>query len=404
MCAAKSRNDVRKPPRRGGAVRIARVSIANHMERNGAKVELRRGNWYLNERLQTILSATPVLYSVTLVVYLSSTIWIRIKYRDILYASKRKVYADHADLPLFSGCDEMACQQYMAVIINYINKSQDPCKTFYGFVCDGWKHQHHLISVVDAAEDSMYKRALDAVERAFHNGRKQARNFSSMASVEKKVAALVKSCMELSENSLQDLKRFMTEHHHQWPAKSPWDSLAILLNLSGNWNIYLWFQVNVRLSPFRVGSSEPVPKIVPSAAFRSWIATMRLFLGHRTRSTRSLRYQKYVRRMLRLFDVSAPRSAYIISTIEAMNKLALGTLALAITAPKPSIVRMSIRVLAETVILPIPTGRLVLLFNEYLMWARRFSPYDVMTVKTWVSCALLSTFWDSVSSHNRRSH
>ncbi|KAH7934535.1 hypothetical protein HPB51_029098 [Rhipicephalus microplus] len=125
-----------------------------NQERNGAEVELRRGNWYLNERLQTILSATAVLCSVALVVYLSSTISIRIEYRDILHASKRKIYADHADLPLFSGCDEMACQQYMAAIITSINKSQDPCKNFYGFVCDRWKHQHHLISLVDVAEDS----------------------------------------------------------------------------------------------------------------------------------------------------------------------------------------------------------------------------------------------------------
>ncbi|KAL3227124.1 hypothetical protein MRX96_048845 [Rhipicephalus microplus] len=161
----------------------------------------------------------------------------------------------------------------------------------------------------------------------------------------------------------------------------PWDPLAILLDLSGNCNIHLWFQVNVRLSSFRVGSTEPVLKIVPSAAFRSWIATMRLFVGHPTGSTRSLRYQKYVRRMLRPFDVSAPRSAEIISTIEAMNKLALDTLAPAMTAPEPHIMRMSIRDLTETAILPIPTGRLVLLFNEYLIWARCFSPYDVVEVE-----------------------
>ncbi|KAL3206458.1 hypothetical protein MRX96_040044 [Rhipicephalus microplus] len=108
---------------------------------------------------------------------------------------------------------------------------------------------------------------------------------------------------------------------------------------------------------------------------------MRLFVGHPTESTRSLRYQKCVRRMLRLFDVSAPRSADIISIIEAMNKLTLDTLAPAMTVPEPSIVRMSIRDLTETAILPIPTGRLVLLFNEYLMWARRFSPYDVVEVE-----------------------
>ncbi|KAL3227121.1 hypothetical protein MRX96_048842 [Rhipicephalus microplus] len=67
--------------------------------------------------------------------------------------------------------------------------------------------------------------------------------------------------------------------------------------------------------------------------------------------------------------------------LEAMNKHTLDTLAPAMTAPEPSIVRMSIRDLTETAILPIPTGRLVLLFNEYLMRARCFPPYDVVEVE-----------------------
>ncbi|KAL3227119.1 hypothetical protein MRX96_048840 [Rhipicephalus microplus] len=129
-----------EPPAVPGPAPNARWVSDKHAfleKRNGAEVELRQGNWYLNERLQTIISATAVLCSVTLVVYLSSTIWIRTEYPDIFHASRREVYTDHADLPLFSGCDEMACQQYMAAIINSINKSQDPCKNFYGFVCDG---------------------------------------------------------------------------------------------------------------------------------------------------------------------------------------------------------------------------------------------------------------------------
>lgn len=85
--------------------------------------------------------------------------------------------------------------------------------------------------------------------------------------------------------------------------------------------------------------------------------------------------------MLRLFDVPGSRSGEIISTIEAMNKLTLETLAPAMTAPEPRIVRMSIRNLTETGSLRIPTGRLVLLFNEYLMWARRFSANDVVQVE-----------------------
>ncbi|XP_037560143.2 endothelin-converting enzyme-like 1 [Dermacentor silvarum] len=352
-----------------------------NQERNGAEVVVRPGNWYMNQRFQAALSTTAILCSVALLVYLGSTLWIRIKYRDLLRASTRKAYAEHADLPLFSGCDEMACQLYMAAIRSSINKSQDPCQNFYGFVCDGWKHQHRLLSVVDAAQDTMYKRALTAIKRVSQDSHNQAKTASSAMSVEKKVAALAKSCMELSESSLEDLKRFMFERHLPWPERSRWDPLAILLDLSGNWNVHLWFQVNIRLSPFRVGSTEPVLKIVPSAAFRSWMATMRAFAGHPTGSTPSLHYRRYVRKMLRLFGGSESASREIVSTIEAMNKLTLETLGPAMNVPEPRIVRMSIRNLTETGTLRIATGRMVLLFNELFMWARRFSASDMVQVE-----------------------
>ncbi|XP_070376927.1 uncharacterized protein [Dermacentor albipictus] len=262
-----------------------------------------------------------------------------------------------------------------------INKSQDPCEDFCGFVCDGWKHQYHLLSVMDAAEDTMYERGLNAIKLASLESHNQAQCASSAISVEKKVAALARSCVELSESSLQDLRTFMFERHLPWPEKSRWDPLAILLDLSGKWNVHLWFQVNIRLSPLRVGSIEPVLKIVPSAAFRSWMATMRAFAGHPTGSASSLRDRRYVRKMLQLFDGSESASGEIVSTIDAMNKLTLQTLGPAMYVPEPRIVRTAIRNLTETATLRIGTGHLVLLLNEHFTWARRFSPRDIAQVE-----------------------
>ncbi|KAH6945684.1 hypothetical protein HPB50_009609 [Hyalomma asiaticum] len=353
----------------------------DNQEQGGAEVVVHQVNWYRNQRFKAVLTATAILCGVVILVYLGSTLWIRIKYRELLRATTQNANTDHADLPLFSGCDEVACQHYMAAITSSVNKSKDPCDDLYGFVCDGWKQRHHMLSVLDAAEDTMYEHALSAIKSVSLNESYQAEVILFSTSVEKKVAALARSCVELSESSLQDLKRFMSERHLPWPRKSRWDPLAILLDLSGNWNIHLWFQVDVTLSPFRVGSTEPVLKITPSAAFRSWIATMRAFVSHPTGSVPSLHYQRYVRGMLRVFDVPDSSSGKIVSTIMTINELILKSLGPAMTVPEQRIVRMSIRNLTETATLRFPTGGLVLLFNEYLMWARRFSPSDIVQVE-----------------------
>ncbi|XP_070376921.1 uncharacterized protein [Dermacentor albipictus] len=205
-----------------------------NQERNDVEVIVRRGNWYMNPRFQALLSATAILCSVLLLFYLGSTLRIGIKYRNLHRASTRRAYAERADLPLFSGCDEMACQLCMAAISTSINKSHDPCEDFYWFVCDGWKHQDRVLSVVDAAEDTMYERALNAIKLASQDSHNQAQSASSGTSVEKKVGALARSCVDISESSLQDLRRVMFERPLPWPERSRWDPLAILLDLSGN--------------------------------------------------------------------------------------------------------------------------------------------------------------------------
>lgn len=161
----------------------------------------------MNERWQAVLYVTANLCSIALLVYHSLTLRIHIRHCDILRASTRKVFADHGDLLLLSGCDDMACEQYKAVMKTPMNMSYGPCKNSCVFVSDGWKHQHCLLSVVDVAEDSMYKRVPNAVFHASYNGHKQVRTFSSAASVQMKITDLAKCCMASSESSLQNLKR-----------------------------------------------------------------------------------------------------------------------------------------------------------------------------------------------------
>ncbi|KAH7942227.1 hypothetical protein HPB49_022222 [Dermacentor silvarum] len=337
--------------------------INQPQEHNGIEAIVRQGNWCMHPRFQTVLSTRATLCRIALLVYFGSTLWIRIRYRGLLHANTRR---EHAVLPLFCGWDDMACNLYTATIRNSIKKSQDPCDNFYGFVCDGWKHQHRFLSV-DAAEDAMHKRALNGIKRGFQDNGNHAEAASSTTSVQERVAALARSYMERSsESSLQNLKRLMSDNHLSWPPTGDNHPLAILLDMSANWNVHLWFQVRVSLSSFRVGSTVLVLKIVPSTDFRSWIASMRVYTGHLVWTALWLRYHKNVRTMLRVFDVSESCSGEIVSTIEAMNRLTLETLGPAVAEPEPRIVRMSIPNLTETATLGISTGRLVLLFNEYL--------------------------------------
>ncbi|XP_049516985.1 uncharacterized protein LOC125942769 [Dermacentor silvarum] len=350
-------------------------------ERAGLNVVVMRANWRMNPSHKAILQAAAVIGTVAFLLYLGATLWIRVKDHGVLHASTRTTHAQHADLPLFSGCDEMACHKYVAAIELSINRSQDPCQNFYRFVCDGWKRHHHLLSVVDAAEDAMYGRALNAIEWSTEDGSSPYFAVPSALSVDKKVAGLAKSCMELSQSSLPDLKKFMAERHLPWPKTSRWDLLEILLDLSGNWNVHLWFHVSFELAPLRGGTGEPVLKIGHSAAFHAWIATTRAFAGQPAGTAASLRYRQYVRAMLRLFDASEVVEDEVIATIEAMNRLILQVLGPAMAEPESRILRMSIRNLTDTATPGIAAGRLLLLLNEYFIWARRFSARDVVQVE-----------------------
>ncbi|KAL1470517.1 hypothetical protein MTO96_040370 [Rhipicephalus appendiculatus] len=341
-----------------------------------------QANWRMNPRHKVILDSTAVITVVAFVLYLGTSMWIRVIDRGVFRASSQRMpHGEHADLPLFSGCAEVACHKYMAAIELSINRSQDPCQNLYRFVCDGWKDPNHL-SAVDAAEAAMYGRALSAIDWSSEDigGRHHSTGQSALG-VANKVAGLVKSCMELSQSSLSELKRFMAERHLPWPKTSRWDLLEILLDLSGNWNVHLWFHVSFELAPFRGGTGEPVLRIGHSAAFHAWIATMRMFAGQRAGTAASLRYRRYVRAMLDIFGASEAVREEVAAKIEAMDRLTLEVLGPAMAEADSRILRTSIRNLTGTATPGIAAGRLLLLLNEYFIWARRFTAQDIVQVE-----------------------
>lgn len=107
---------------------------------------------------------------------------------------------------------------------------------------------------------------------------------------------------------------------------------------------------------------------------------MRSFVGQPVASTSSLRYRRYVKHMLSFFDVPESSAYVLVSKIEETNRLTLEALGPAIAEPEMRTLRMPIRNFSESVTPGIVAGSLLLFFNEYFIWARRFSAGDVVEV------------------------
>ncbi|XP_077489255.1 kell blood group glycoprotein-like [Amblyomma americanum] len=326
------------------------------------------GNW-----IKVVLLPVLLVFAATGLIYMTTTYWMRIQRGYFWRTSPLLHRVKNSDIPLLPYCDSMACKTYRSLLKSSVNRSQNPCKDFYRFVCDGWRKQHRVLSVVDAAQDTMYTHALNEIENDPGFAMSKNTAAASVPNVRKRIADLVASCVQYSRNSLHELKIFLAERHLPWPATSPRDLLEILLDFSGKWNLHLWFQMTLDLAPYRSGTGEPLLKIANSAKFRAWIALMRAMSGQRKETQLSLRYRKYIRSVLGLFGVSESRAEQLASAIQEMDRLTLDVLGPAMADPEQKILRMSIQNMAATATPGIPTGRWLQLLNEYFAWARLFS-------------------------------
>ncbi|KAK8759202.1 hypothetical protein V5799_003166, partial [Amblyomma americanum] len=332
-----------------------------------------QANCNLSLWIKVVLLPTKLVFVITAVIYMKVRQWIPVQHDDFLRATTPRLQADHMDLPLFPGGDNTECQKYRAGIESSLNWFKDPCESFYTFVCDGWRQHHHIVSILDLAEDEMYSRALNSVKRAPQFYRSSGIPARSAPSDQKKVAALVRACKRHSKNGSDELKTFMGGHHLPWPMTSPKDLLDILFDISGNWNVHLWFQVTLDLSPYQAGTGDPLLKIGSSAMFGAWKALMRTFDCQRRGTEPSLRYQKYAKNMLALFGVSELLSPEMASTIQEMDILALEVLALATVDPEQKILRLSIQNLSDAVTPGFPTNRWALLVDTHFPWDHSYS-------------------------------
>ncbi|KAK8777486.1 hypothetical protein V5799_029173 [Amblyomma americanum] len=407
--------EMRRAAQRAFAARAVTTADASRTERREpgsgpqvAGVTVLLVCWHVHPRFNGALSAA-ILCGVALFLYSVSAVWIRIRYRHLFHATSRADYTDHACRPFSSGCDSTACKMYTGAADSSLNRSQGPSNNFYRFVRDGWKQEHRLLSVLGAAEDMMYGRALNTIEWAPRDTLKPVPVQSVASSVVRSFIELAKSCIETSESSLHRLKMFMAEHNLPWPLTSRWDLLEILLHLSGNWNLHLWLQVTFVLRPSRKVTGNPVLKISHSAAFRTWIASMRTFAGQPRGLAQTVRYQQYVRSMQRLLDVCESQAGEPVATIDAMNRLTLAVVWYAIAEREQRIQGMSVRNLTERTTTGISAGRLLLLLNKYFISSRRLSSIDIVRVENpgilrAAVFVLKSAMWEALTLGLRVAH
>lgn len=131
---------------------------------------------------------------------LGGLLWIRVHQHNLLGTKSRSSLADPADVPAFSGCEEMACQASRGVLEASLNRTEDPCKDLCRFVCDGWNHHYHLSA--DDTQDAVYSHALNTVRWLWIDETNGEFISSDSWSVEKKVVGFARSCMYSAESTL----------------------------------------------------------------------------------------------------------------------------------------------------------------------------------------------------------
>lgn len=266
---------------------------------------------------------------------------------------------------LLSRCRTPACNMYAQDLKSSLGLSKDPCEDLYGYVCGSWDKHAGLSSVKSTAEDRLYSSALRAVF--------SQKNGQRLSTVSGKVSALVRSCMNISDN-VGELVQFLRERNLPWPQPPTANLLSVLMDLSANWNTHLWFHVVVSASPDSVNATEPVIEFRKSEHLLTWLAMLKT-LG------RTSGYHHEIRHTLQLFGVSKARGKKLLRTIKKMNILIGAVLGAAATDDDSSSLDIPIGSLSHQLTPKVSTNTWLLMFNECSLCSGRLSSADLVRIR-----------------------
>ncbi|XP_077525881.1 neprilysin-2-like [Haemaphysalis longicornis] len=176
----------------------------------------------------------------------------------------------HAEQRLVCSTDD--CLEHARNILRWLNSSSDPCYNFHDYVCGGVGAQ----ATTSASGRESLLRSVWREARANRLARDYTRHIRAMGIAQDMLSANMTSkaarkasealgiCLGRSnENDSRQLVEFMKERKLKWPTLADPSSgvnisgvLDILLDLSINWKVSLWFDASVWHVDSRGGGSE----------------------------------------------------------------------------------------------------------------------------------------------------
>ncbi|KAH9380339.1 hypothetical protein HPB48_016101 [Haemaphysalis longicornis] len=234
-------------------------------------------------------------------------------------------------------CDTHACQEYAWELQSSLDVGCNPCHSLYGFVCGRWRRGAAVMSMRKAAEASMLRQALQSVMAV------NASEVDSGSSTTEKVAALVHSCL-YAQRYPEELAAFLRARRIlPYRPLNANDLLDILVDLSANWGIDLWFQIRIGLR----SNGTPAVYLGRSQTLSHWAATVQRILNTR-------KFRKNIQRTLKMLGLPGEQQKEAASRVTSLENLVTGALGNSTANKEPLVV--SLETMAVLLTPSVPTA------------------------------------------------
>ncbi|KAH8033437.1 hypothetical protein HPB51_012890 [Rhipicephalus microplus] len=152
-------------------------------------------------------------------------------------------------------CRTVGCRYYAEILAGAVNATINPCDDFEAYACSNWAPFAQPYSYGTASMSSAMAAWYESFRKIFLDG-------SPREHFVRKVDAAFSSCMltspEDSRRGISDLKSFMRQLRISWPDAplEKVDPLGVLLDLSLNWRLDIWFSAALRRCPYGCAPSD----------------------------------------------------------------------------------------------------------------------------------------------------